>query len=482
MSILDTILDKAKAATNGHKPADVPVTYTPNANLRQDDSVSAPPFPMDAYPERIRRIIDECQQFMCYPSDLTAASILAATALAIGRTHRLYYQGEWRESACMYMAIVAPPGTAKSHPLKFALDPITQRNKEAIREYSQAQKQLADAGEVTENLKDRQCLFSDFTIEALTRAVQKNARGVGVYIDELRAWFQNFNRYNSGSEQEFWLQNWSGMSMGITRMTKKAWLDWPAISVVGTIQPGLLEDIGKGGRNQNGFTERILFCFPDTVPVLKLRKRVERSDTSAIMQKNYKPIINVLLDKQLLVDGRGEQDDEPYELFLEPSADDYVTDYINDLKTRMEEIDNEFIRNVYSKMQTYTLRFCLILNRLDYACAYQENRDFPAQDDLTVTRDQAFRASMLTEYFLQHSMKANNAVNAQTPLEKLPKNLRLFYKALPMGEIFNTSKAEQVAEKFQISRAALFRMLNETDHTKKLFQKIRHGDYERLYA
>lgn len=456
--------------------------YIPNPNLRDDDLTPAPPFPFQVLPEKMRRVVTDCENYLSFPPDITAAGILAATALAIARTTRLYYQGEWRETACIYLAIVAPPGSAKSHPLKFALNPIIDRNKKAIKDYVKAQAQLAEAGTVSDNLVDKQCLFSDFTIEALTRSIQKNTRGISVYLDELRAWFQNFNRYNSGSEQEFWLTNWSGGDYGVSRMTKKAWLPWPSISVVGTLQPSLLEDIGKGGRNQNGFAERMLYCFPDHVPVLKLKKRIERSDTSYILLKNYAPVINQILDTQMALDGIMDEEAEPHEIRFEPTADDYITNYINDLKTRMEELDNEYLRNVYSKMQTYTLRFCLLLNRLDYACDCQTNADFPPTDQYTVTADQAGRAAQLVEYFLLHALKANSIVNAQTPLAKLPKDEKLFYKALPFGEPFTTSKAESFAIKFRISRAKMFRMLNETDPSKRLFQKVRHGEYERIYV
>lgn len=485
MDLVTNILEKARHLKNGQPaPSNQPQPngYVKNEALRDDDIFAVPAFPVHVYPERIQEVIRDCERFMSFPTDITAASILAAVSIAIARTYVLRYQGEWVESPTVYMAIVAPPGSSKSHPLKFALHPVIEQNKRAIKEYAHAQRLLAEAGQATENLVDRQCIFSDFTIEALTRSIQKNKRGISVYIDELRAWFQNFNRYQSGSEQEFWLQNWSGTSMAVTRMTKKAWLERPAISVVGTIQPGLLDEIGKGGRAINGFSERILYVYPDHVPVLMLKKRMERSDTSVILQKNYAPVLQQILDRQLLIQGNEEEEDVPNELHMHISADDRITDYINDLKSRMDALDNEYIRNVYSKMQNYVLRFCILLNRLDYACAYHLNKDFPIQDDETITDEQAYRACQLAEYFLKHALKANNTINAQNPIAKLAKDERKFYKALPMGEPFTTSRAESIALECGISRAKMFRMLNEPDSHKKLFSKVRHGEYERIYV
>jgi Protein of unknown function (DUF3987) len=488
MSLLSRLQQQPQPATQipqAAAPAHVVEKYVPNAKLREDDNVAVEAFPLQIFPERIQQVVRDCERYMSFPPDITAAGILAAVSLSIARTHQVYYQGEWRETACIYMAIVAPPGSAKSHPLKFALHPIIERNKKAIKDYAKAQDLLAQAGApISEDMKDRQCLYSDFTIEALAKAIQKNPRGISVYMDELRAWFQNFNRYNSGSEQEFWLENWSGGSMSISRMNRKAWLHRPSISVVGTIQPGMLEDIGKGGRSQNGFSERMLFVYPDNVPVLKVRRRNERSDTAAIMLRQYAPVLQTLLDMSLAIEGNQDEEDLAHEIVFELSADDYMTDYINALKSQMENIDNEYLRNVYSKMQTYSLRFCLIINRLEFACAYSssDNRDFPPHDTYTVTYDQAQKAAILTEYFLKHALKANNVINAQTPLAKLPRDQRNFYKELPMGVVFSTTEAELAAVKHRISRATLFRLLNDTDPSRKLFQKVRHGEYERLYA
>lgn len=457
--------------------------YVQNKDLREDDNVAVKPFPVEVFPERIQKVIKDCEQFMSFPTDITAASIFAAASLAIARTHQLYYQGEWRETACVYLAIVAPPGSAKSHPLKFALNPIIERNKKAIKDYAKAQDLLAQAGApISDDMKDRQCLFSDFTIEALAKSIQRNPRGISVYMDELRAWFQNFNRYNSGSEQEFWLENWSGGSMSISRMNRKAWLNRPSISVVGTIQPGMLEDIGKGGRSANGFSERLLYVYPDYVPVLKVRRRNERSDTSAIMLRNYAPVLQTMLDMNLAIEGNQDEEDLANEVFFEVSADNFITDYINLLKEQMDSFDNEYLRNVYSKMQTYCLRFCLIINRIEYACEYHTNKDFPPQDDLTVTYEQAQKAATLSEYFLLNALKANAVINSQTPLAKMPRDQRNFYKELPMGIVFTTNDAELAAVKHRISRSTMFRMLNETDPTRRVFQKVRHGEYERLYA
>ncbi len=467
----------ANKSPNGQPPPTG--SYIPNPELRNEDRIIAPEFPYEVLPDRLVRIIDDCHKYLSYPKDFTACGILAATSIAIARTCKAVYQ--WDETACLYMAIVAPPGTAKTHPLLFCLHPIIQANKNAIRDYNKMLRDLNDAGVITGGVADKQCLFGDFTIESLIKAATTNKRGISVYMDELGGFFKNFNRYNAGSEQEFWLSNWSGSPYSVTRMQRKYFLEWLCINIVGTIQPSLLDELGKGGRSQNGFVERILFCYPDKVNVIKLKRRNQRNDTKHIILKNYIPIIQSLLDKQLAIQGIEDEDDQAHEIAFSPEADDLITDYINELKDKMDAHDNEYLRNVYSKMQTYCIRFALILNRLRFACDSQDNRDFPLSDDQTIKIEDVKKACVLCEYFLAHAMKTHNAISGATPADKLPRDIQKFYQCLPLGQEMNTREIEDIAAEHKLSRRSLFRYLNESNIERRLFAKVRHGVYERLY-
>lgn len=46
---------------------------------------------------------------------------------------------------------------------------------------------------------------SHITPEGLSYIHAQNKRGLCLWSDELSAWFKNFNRYNNGSEEQFWL-------------------------------------------------------------------------------------------------------------------------------------------------------------------------------------------------------------------------------------------------------------------------------------
>lgn len=483
LDALKSLLPDKKTSANGtHPPTAVAgETYTPNPDLRETDSVAAPPFPMHVLPQKHQDIITELHQFLSYPTDFSAVGMIAAASVAVGRTHT-FNNGMWQDGACLYLAVVAPPGTKKSHPVEFALWPCIEANKRAIREYNK-NRNLSIIGGGTGEVPDEQFIYSDFTIETLTRALKKYPRGVAVYIDELKAWIQNFNRYNAGSEQEFWLMNWSGKTIALNRSNYKAVLDRTYIPVVGTIQPGLLEDIGKGGRALSGFIERILFCYPDHVEIPPYKRRRDRTfDIFHILQRRYAPLVTRLLDVKLSTapdDAEGEE--IPIEVICEEAAEDTLTDFLNELQERIGGIDNEYVRNIYSKMHNYTCRFTLLLHLMHEAAGEVTERMFNPAGEVRIGVDIVRKAIALTEYFLLHGLKAQNQINSSTPLDRLPHNIRRWYADIPSGRLVSTAEIETVTAKHGISRASMFNYLGETDMRKKLFIRDRQGLYEKLY-
>lgn len=462
-------------------PPPAPDHYTPLEGMLEKETYKVTDFPMDVLPEKHRSIVSDLYTYLAYPPGFTATGMLAAASIACGRTHTIH-NGIWEDGACLYLAIVAPPGTMKSHPLKFALGPCIEKNKRAIKQYIREKNELAADGSSNEPRKDEQFLYSDFTIETLTRAIRKNSRGVAVYIDELKAWFANFNRYNSGSEQEFWLMNWTGAPYAMNRASYKAVIDKTFIPVVGTIQPGLLEDIGKGGRALSGFIERILFCYPDSVPVEPFKRRRDRSlDVYSQIMARYTPLVTSIMDWSRLPGGNDEDEvDQSYLCVLEEAAEDRLIEYMNDLKKRMDAIDNEYVRNIFSKMQNYCTRFTMLLYLMHEASGEITHRSKNG-GEVRINMEIVLKAITITEYFLGHSLKAQSAINAATPLDRLPKNIRKWYADLPTGTALTTLDIERAAMRHGLSRSQMFIYLGEADPKKRIFLREKHGIYTKLY-
>jgi DNA primase catalytic core len=439
--------------------------------LRETDTPKIPHFPVHVLPPNIRNIIADAEKWLGYPPDFLASGILGAVAIAAGRKVRLQYI--WDEISCLYMLLVAPPGTNKTHPLRFALKPIAEKDKENDEIYKkQNQRILNGLSEEKKMLNCPQILFGDFTLEALADGLGNNLNGIAAYVDEAASWVKNFDRYNKGSEQEFWLANWSGGALTVNRKGRKIYVDASSISFIGTIQPGLLDELCKNGRGLNGFVERIVFVMPEKITVTVLKKRKERDvEIYKKLLERYVPILNQILDIEM--QKKEDNSGESISIYFEEAAEDAMTDWINQQRTHLDTLENEFTRNIYSKIQTIALRCCLHLHLLHWA---SEKQNKILEQKISI--ETVLKATELAEYFLLNALKASSFMNFSSPVDKLPQNYKMWYREL--SEEFVAADAERIAEKYNITRMTMYRMLKNQNGNQPMFKKIGYGKYEKL--
>jgi DNA primase catalytic core len=441
------------------------------SKLKEDETFNVGDFPLSVFHPKLQQIVHDCHKYLSYPKDFTAAGILAAANIAIGRRVRAMHV--WEQGALVYMALVAAPGTNKSHPLSFAIHPIRKWDEREFKDYKKEfEAFVSDSSNQRPTLK--KIIHGDFTIESLGQHLDSNRRGISVVNDELRGFFKSFGRYSGGGgEQEKWLENWTEDPLNITRSGRSIYIKRPSINIIGTTQPSVLDELGKDGRAVTGFVERFLYVIPEDVPILMLKKRKDRSGVEfSHMAARYTPIITRLLEIDAPEPTDAGDETECHTLFFAENADDILTEYINKLKTKMGEYEDEYKRNIFSKMQNYAIRFALTLELLNWAA---ENNEFQKLEDIMISAESVHHAITLCQYFLTNAMKANSMINFSSPVDKLPKNYRDFYRLLP--DEFNTGEAEDVAVKKDISRANFYRFLKK----EELFSKLRGGRYQKLH-
>ena len=124
--------------------------------------------------------------------------------------------------------------------------------------------------------------------------------------DELAGWVKNFNRYNSGSESEFWMSVFNNKVAMSDRKSSQSgvFIRNPFLCVIGTIQPKVLTDLAANNRNANGFMECILYVFPadQTKPKWDRTRRLPSFDIAAA----WREILSRLIGIVPTVDGNGE--------------------------------------------------------------------------------------------------------------------------------------------------------------------------------
>jgi hypothetical protein len=429
-------------------------------------------FPYEVFPIPVQQIITATNEHLAFPIDFMGASILAAASVAIGNSYRIEVKRAWQEGAVLYIAIVGRAGTNKSHPLTYALRPIFEHDKNTYNQYEQQKQEFDRNVNLTKKERDaegkdepvkpiwKRMLVSDITPEALGEVHKFNKRGLCVHVDELAGWFKNFNRYNKGSEMEFWLSSWSCKPVNIDRKSgEPVYIPNPFISVVGTIQNGILNELAKGNRADNGFIDRILFV------ILGDLKKEYWSDTdiNPEINQNWDEIISRLLSLPIKYDTTN----NPIPEILQLSAG-AKQEFIKWHKINTDQINDagsDAIGSIYSKMEMYVFRLALILEMLRCACSDSEP---------TEVGTEAIRGAIkLVEYFKNSAVKVNAIITNINPLAKHPTDKQNLYKTLP--STFNTAEGSQIAESLSISKRTYDRFLND----KELFHHTKRGQYEK---
>lgn len=419
-------------------------------------------------------MVHQLHDALQFPIDYTGAAILYATSVAIGNTHKVQVKHDWHESAMIYIALVGRPGLNKSHPLTWALSPIFQRDSKAYKAFQQeydefkrlaslSKKERKEQGVGDEPPKPilKKHLVQDFTPEALVKVHQHNPRGLGVYADELASWFKNFDRYNKGSEEQFWLSNWSGKPIVIDRKGDEPILiNSPAISVGGTIQNGILNDLAKDSRSQNGFTDRILFAMPDGLK----KPYPNDTDLKPQLSQEWYFYLATLLDLSAATDDEGNT--IPRLLQFTPQAKEVLKRWNYTNTDLINGAESESIAGLYTKLEMYLIRLSLILQMLSYTVGDSEREHIEA--------DTVERAILLIEYFRQTGLRVHGTLNS-TAYDKLNTTQRKVYDLLP--DLFTTKEGLNIAYSEGMPDITFKRYLQSAD----LFTKERHGQYSKKF-
>ena len=297
-------------------------------------------FPISIFPTKIQRIISEVHECHNYPTDYIAAAILTAIAAGIGNTHLAQIKQGWMESPILYVALIGRPGANKSHPLSFSMKPFLdydyQQNQvfeKALAKYdelmsmSRKERTESDEEQFPQEPIRKRFLISDVTPEGLSLIHAQNKRGLCLWADELYAWFKNFNRYNNGSEEPFWLSAFSAKTTISDRKNVKSsiFIKRPYISVIGTIQKKILSELAKGERSSNGFIDRILFVMPN----LQQKARWNDKELPENIEQEWNAIIDKLIQQEYVLNEFGE---------IEPQ----ILLFMEDAKKRLYEWQHHF--------------------------------------------------------------------------------------------------------------------------------------------
>ena len=326
-------------------------------------------FPLEVFTSSMQNLIKELNYSLNFPINYTAAAILSAVSISVGKTMQMKVQNGWFEYGLLYMILSGRAGINKSHPLTFSLKPVLKHDELKKQEYDLAYNQYEDLIDLSlkekrelnlEDVKEpklKQILVSDITPESLQSVHSNNPRGLGLYRDEILGWINSFDRYSNSGELQMWLSIWSSIEARTNRSGRRPiYLNSPFVSIVGTIQNARLPDLNKGNLCSTGFTDRILYTFAED----NNKKYLNDSELSDSYITYYHNQINKLLN--LPVEVNEQQQVESRVLSFSKSARKVFLDwnkYNADLSNA--KFTTELQRSIYAKLDSYLPRFILLL-------------------------------------------------------------------------------------------------------------------------
>ncbi|WP_345912066.1 YfjI family protein [Bacillus altitudinis] len=375
------------------------------------------PFPYTLFPEPIAKFIHATARALSCPPDFVGMGVLACASVAIGNGAILPLKTSWETGCTLYCGVVAEPGSAKTPAINKALKPLNDLQKRNFEEYQSKKMQYqlerehyeleyekwkqnikstkgTNAIEKPEEPKSptpQQIITMDSTLEALYEILAANPKGIIKVHDELLGFVKGMNQYRSGSDRQFWLSAWSNESIQVNRKGKELLeILRPFISIIGGIQPEVIEEFIKEGREGNandGFIDRFLFCYPDPVP-----SKWTNEDVSNEVVEEYCDVIFRLY--------YGLHVDKPTIINLDSKAKEvFITWYDVTEEETLATAFPETLKGIWRKLKGLHPRILLIVHLLKWSCN-------PGKVNIEVIDEETvIRTNYIMEYFKTHAKK-----------------------------------------------------------------------------
>ena len=449
-----------------------------NALRMEFEGVFENKIPLNAFPVKIQDMILVLSRQENYSIEYMMASLLVAMSTAIGNAVNIRIRGGWISNSALYMILVGRPGMGKTPPLDFAFRPIRKHDAQAVKQFKLEMEQYNNLIESNKGKKEnttplpnkpilRRAIISDFTPEALMRALDDNQRGMVVYVDEIMGMFNAVNQYSRGQLIEQLLTAFSGKPLDISRcsMPVPIHIEYPFINIVGTMQTTRIHELIEKGYKENGLLDRIIFVYPSSKEIADWQ--LDEDSSFATFEK-YSAMWESIIDKVVSLPFAENESGGNTQNILDFSSEAkaYFTNWRNNAIRAVNQIqDDGLVNSRVIKAPMITARLALILQILRWACG-EVHKDF-------VDIDSTKSAIALSEYF--------ESCYADIQKYMLNESIEPQKKELLdcLSVTFTTSDAIQAGKEVGLSeRSVMYSLVNLA--TNKIIKKVKRGEYEKL--
>jgi len=343
------------------------------------------PFPTEALPEPIRCFV-RCVA-AATSTDPSYAVLAAVVTIAgcVGNRAAVIVRRGWSEPAVLWGALVGRPGSIKSQVIKLVTRPLVELYKRERATFTDAQAEyeracehhavqlaawkhaqrngpLTDPPVAPQPPREKRVLVSDLTVEKLGALLQDNPLGLLVCRDELAGWIGSFDRYaagGKGSDQPHYMSMYDAAPLIVDRKCAggSVFVERAAVSVLGGIQPRVLERVFGMAEREAGLLGRVLLVFPPDQP---------SPWTDAELPDDVAGNWRELLAALLAIDAATDDDGDPRPRLI-PLAAEARAAYIgwhNRHVRELAEIGDDDLRACFAKLKGTCLRLALV-----FACA-----------------------------------------------------------------------------------------------------------------
>lgn len=403
-------------------PMDAPTPAAPKPD-------ALPPVPLAALPGNLGAYVAAEAANKETSPEMAFACALAVMSAAVPAGARSEWRGGWSEIAPLWLVVVAPSGDVKTPVLEALCKPMRDHDR-ALRvafEQARGRHEIACAMHA-EEMKRRskgkaaaigtpepkpkpplqpQTVMDSVTIEAMADVLNDNARfGYGCLwmSDEFVGRIMALNQYKGGKgdDAQAFLKLHPGSPVHVVRRTRRVFVDAPRISLIGTVQPKKLIELGRTD-TEDGTFERLHFVAAGDPGAP--RRHVPQ--VPEILRDEWRQRLRELLppataDELLAAaDCLPPSDADAAVLEFEPDAWEMFGDWheANDKRTVRES----WFRGYFSKSKGEALRLILTLHYWTHGPAEAAKRK--------ATADTVRRALEIVEWLKAHTYR-NRALMA----------------------------------------------------------------------
>ncbi|MCG1035739.1 DUF3987 domain-containing protein [Polaribacter sargassicola] len=408
-------------------------------------------FPVEIFPEIIQSLINNAKNTVGYNPEYLSAGILSTCATSIGSSVKLF-NGSYNNPPILWLNIIGRSGEGKTHPLKFAKQPISEMDKKNYNKFLSSMKKYSNSKEKEkEKPIYNKIILSDFTPEKLSETLQHNNKGVLIFRDELLGWIKSFDKYKKGGDQQMYLEFFNGDTISVDRVSKAPIrVENPNVNILGGMQPKVLKDMASNNREEDGFLARFLFVYPQNLkPNIFTGKKIDDSH-----YQSYNKLVQGLFrtTKKTLTTSQSQ-----IKIYKEWQSKKIKECHHDDLETLIQ-----------SKLETYVWRLALILEMM--------NKTSKGNSCNQLSDSSLNNALILVEYFRNNALRVYNKLSSTNPLDSFSDNKKEIFKNLPMK--FKKGDHAELFKKHGVSGGSLARFLNK----KELFKRVdSKGNYKKMF-